>query len=306
VQLVTMNTASVFVTTNDSIVRISKKDCSSTTTAIASASSIAATDDTLYVVHPTSDGQCKTLSALPANGAGPGVDIDLSGVFDGPICTIGAVTADALSVHVIVSHTVGDGGAPTEEMAVVEVPCCGGSPRVVAELPRSVDIGWLPRFETRGSTLVLSMEKDILDAGPVSSLFTIDAASGNIATLFDARPTRQQLFGEAGGNAYVAAGTGISVVNVANGCGTSDFVNAIPGTVSALFAQDDFVYWGEEYPGLVESGLYRRAPLTTGPPEKLARNDGVIESIWTDDAFVYWTSAPPSEPVDAVYRERLP
>jgi hypothetical protein len=175
-------------------------------------------------------------------------------------------------------------GSSERGAILLELPCCGGVPRVVGE----VDLPWSTHSASllgrSGDRLFLHFRASVLHYGPTTRVATLDLGTGTFRDLVTV--TRDALAGLRGDTVVLAYDGRITALAPSD-CTATVLADRGVARISALHVTPDAVYWSEEYDTMTASRIFR---LDHGraEPVRLVEISGRVLWLATHDDYVYW------------------
>jgi hypothetical protein len=239
----------------------------------------------LYVIGSDSaSGYSALLAVSPTGEVEP---VALAELFGGRPVLLSWLVASGSSVYVtaVAVESSGSYGAPT----LVEIPCCGAAPRIVAEgLSEWANLSGRD-VRVDGQTLLVGGEKQVLDVGPVGSLALFDLTTRQAQVFFDNFQGTVNPFVLEAGRLYLVRGSSILSMGISD-CSVAVIVERPEAEwITALAVDGGDVFWAESYDGLIGARLFvKRAD---GSETRLAQVSGRVTWIGLDSQAVYWVMA---------------
>jgi hypothetical protein len=285
------------VLTSDSIVirrpggvtRVSKGTCAAMETSIATVWDVTATDEAAYVIGSEAEAGASALLRVSLDG---GVEeVPLVELFGANVVQPTNLAAAGTSAYAVVAVQYQPGAE--SETAIVEIPCCGSAPRIVAsglaawQIPGAV----IFRAATDGQTLVVAGYDAALDfsRGRVAGVF--DFATNEAKLFFDFYSAFAfPVFAVAGGLVYLDAGSSIVGVGVADCAVTTVAARPKAEAITALAVDGGAVFWAEGYPMVVGARVFSKQG--DAPETRLAEVLGTVDWIGVDAQDVFFRMKP--------------
>ena len=168
------------------------------------------------------------------------------------------------------------------------MPCCGGSPRVIATPNFQIDAG---DIRVDGTQAFITNVQHVLDAGDRSQATSVDLSTGSVHLLYDGAGATEPVDAQ-GGKLYAATTNGIVSIDPLK-CTAERLITRPQGTDISGLAVDDagVIYWAETYDGYsADSRLFAKPKVGTGYAQ-IARVPNDVRWLAADTKYLYWTQA---------------
>jgi hypothetical protein len=231
-------------------------------------------NELLYVVERSNE---ERILAVPVVGGTP-VTVSLELALGNPEYRVEALAPGQTSLFVLV-------GDETSQ-AVVEVPCCGGTPALVTRLPESVS-GRVDAFalDPSGKELLIAQSSTTLDSTSYTTVIVV-----NLATRAPRKLLHEIVAGDEyalrAGQLFAVRPQGISIASVTD-CGWHPWATSLFEAVAHTAVNQDRIFWAEQYPSLTVSRIFAQGAAGS-PPVRLVETSGPITWLAADEAHVYW------------------
>jgi hypothetical protein len=234
----------------------------------------AVVDELLYVLENSNE---ERLLAMPVAGGTP-LTFSLEAALGTPQYHVEALAPGETSLFVLVSEGT--------SQAVVEVPCCGGTPTLVTRLPDGSS-GRVNAFamDPSGKELLIAQSSTTLDATSYTTVVVVNRATGASRKLLDEIVAGDE-FALRAGQLFAVRPQGISVASV-TGCGWQPWATSPFEAVAHTAINQDRIFWAEQYPSLTVSRIFAQGAAGS-PPVRLVETSGPITWLAADEAHVYW------------------
>jgi hypothetical protein len=239
----------------------------------------------LYVIG--SDSVSGYSALLAVSQAGEVKPVALAELFGGRPVNLGWLAASGNSAYVTAVAVQSDSSYAAP--ALVEIPCCGAAPRIVAEgLSEWANLSGRDAV-VDGQTLVVGGENHVLDVGPVGSLAVFDLSTRQARVFFDTFQGMMNPFALEAGRLYLVRGSSIVSMGISD-CSVAVVAERPEAEgITALAVDGGDVFWAESYDGLIGTRLFvKRAD---GTEARLAQVSGRVTWIGLDSQAVYWVMA---------------
>jgi hypothetical protein len=270
------------------IVAINKASCASTALSqfAERPMHLSATEEAVYWHSP--DGHA-VFKALPNGGAAP-VVVDLLALFPSVEVEARLLGSGGENVYAIVNHR--PRGCPLDfrATAIVEIPCCGASPKIVRD-----DGGTLSgdRLVRDGAKLFMFGSKLVLDRGNYATLRSFDLTSGSATLVIDSDRADATFGGVHSGLAYLALWRQIWTFDPGTCESNVIAESCLFSSVPAMTTDDRGVYWAEAYSDLSVSRIFARAHGTSSVVQ-VVETSRPVEWLAIDETHLYWAEVPTS------------
>jgi hypothetical protein len=285
------------------ITQINKADCSTRELLQDPVVDMAVSESMLYTLLQGADGH-QTLSAREEVPGSTPYAVSFQDVLQTNDVQIEAMAADGTSLYVVVSYAPDPALPSDQQSAVLEVPCCGESPRMLgttSDPPSRTST--TTRLVHDGTSLYWLSVVQYLDAGPQSKITRFDTGTGVTTTLVDASSEWYGDMEVVDGVVYLEGSGAVSALQLPS-CAASALVDGRGATITAFTLSEGNVFWAEAPPGLAFSRLFWRAQNGVSP-RKIVDTAGTVTWMSVDATDVYWSETDPLNDV-SVFRIARP
>jgi hypothetical protein len=264
------------------VTTISKSDCAARERYSGGpVTDAAVAGDVLYVVGTDSaSGYANVVSVSLAGEVKP---VDLAALFGGRSMFVTALATWGPSVYATV--TAIESEVTTADPALVELPCCGSAPRLVAE-GLSSWAGGGRHAVADGQNLVVASQAIIPDAGPESRLSVFDFTTGEARLFFDRFQGTVIPFALERGRLYLVRGSAIVSMSITDCSVTTIAERPKASSITALAVDRGEVFWAETYDNLLGARIFMKR--ADGSELRLAQVGARVTWIGLDAQNVYW------------------
>lgn len=279
---------------------VSKKTCSSATLFESSdfSSDLVATLDTVYVA-PRGE------NILAVSLTGHATPVDLSSLLGAALVTIGPLGSDGKNAYAQVSVDPVDGGATI--VMLVELPCCGAAPKILARSSFSFTGGVRDQLVPDGNRVYEFGVVHPLDRDPIMNLGYFDLGSGKATAIFLNAQTSNGVtpLGVHHGLPYLVRGGEILTI-APDTCAANTVVKErVPCFVSAFASDDHAIYWAESYGDLSASRIFMKADGASTVVRVIEASAPVMW-LGVDGTHIYWAERPDGGTSYSISRIALP
>jgi hypothetical protein len=237
--------------------------------------------DVLYVVG--ADSASGYADLVSVSQAGAVKQVDLAALFGGRSMYVNALATWGTSVYATVTAIESD--VTTTDPALVELPCCGSAPRLVAE-GLSSWAGGGDHAVADGQNLVVASHAIIPDVGSESRLSVFDFTTRQARLFFDRFLGSVIPFALERGRLYLARGSAIVSMGIAD-CSVTTIAERPKATsITALAVDRGELFWAETYDHLLGARIFMKR--ADGTELRLAQVGARVTWLGLDAQNVYW------------------
>lgn len=234
------------------------------------------------------------LLAVPAAG-GPPTTIDLRKLL-GSSDVYFAMGRNGTSLVLETQAKVGSDASLEYRAGFVEIPCCGGAPRVLA-VSSDINFPMAERVLSAGTFLFAPSQLTLLNSGFETKVGSLELASNRTSMLlsgslpifpYDAHD----------GLLYVVPGGAIVTIDPLT-CIRRQLVARPLAYITALsVAADGTVFWAESYTPLTVSRMFMMRKDSTNFSQ-IQQIPGTADTLHSDGAYLYWLTYSPKQLIRA-------
>lgn len=279
---------SIVINDGGTVTYVAKDTCIATQPYSATGGSdLAVTAEAVYMIRYDAVTYEPVLFSISPNGVV--TDVSLAELFGGNTPYAMVLISSGTSVYVLVQVVDGAGNSIDH---IVEIPCCGSAPRLVA----SNFTAWRLPIDSAaidGQKIVVGGQDFTLDSSQGDAAGMFDLATNQATLLFDFHAGFTYPFTVGNGRVYFPSGESIIGVSLTDCAAATVVTRPTARQFTAVAVDGGDFFWAEAYE---TEGSRLFARKADGTEMQLAEVSGDVLWIGVDSGNVYWTMGPGSDP----------